>query len=207
MIFGKKKSADQAVEDQHHNNSLAQNEQPKRGKFRDTGVGKVVDDLGEKVQEIKNKWNKISMFVSVLSVLFFTLFSIVGIWKKWGQSKLFPVIVVGTALYVIVFVVYTVVTTVQSKNVKKGLKDFKSTMKYWKLAMNLLFLVLNVLVFANSWQSYKLQDGFLPILTMLASGSLLLCNLFVTVIKLITHTLFDKMRRNRDKKRMQKKGR
>ncbi|MBR2967097.1 MAG: hypothetical protein IKC52_06510 [Clostridia bacterium] len=207
MIFGKKKSADQAVEEQRHNNSLSQNEQPKRGKFRDTGVGKVVDDLGEKVQEIRTKWNKISMFVSVLSVLFFTLFSIVGIWKEWGQSKLFPVIVVGTALYVIVFVVYTVVTTVQSKNVKKGLKDFKSTMKYWKLAMNLLFLVLNVLVFANSWQSYKLQDGFLPILTMLASGSLLLCNLFVTVVKLITHTIFDKMRRNRDKKRMQKKGR
>ncbi len=207
MIFGKKKGAEYAEQAQHYAPSSSTEEQPKKGKFRDTGVGKVVDDLGEKVQEVKHKWNKISMFLSVLSVLFFTLFSLVGIWKDWGQTKLFPVIVVGTIVYVIVFVVYTVVTTIQSKNVKKGLKDFKSTMKYWKLTMNLLFLALNVLVFANSWQNYKLEDGLLPIFTMLASGSLLVCNLFVTVIKLITHTIFDKMRRNRDKKRMQQKGR
>lgn len=152
---------------------------------------KKKEEVVEKKETIfdkaRERRERFSLFVAFLGALFFVV-SLLLKAKKNIDSPLFPIILILTIAYILVFVIFLFIHRNDSKKVKEDTKKFKSVVSFFNLIMNLIFVVVSVLIFIQSLSGLKEDPNIFVLIDTGFSGLLLLLKL-ISILKKVNKTV------------------
>ncbi len=111
---------------------------------------KKKEELKEKKEKTKKFINTIQLIITYFGVIFFIYSSISSVIKNYQTSKYYPYIIGSTVVYLIIFIIFVIFNAKNKDNLKKETKEFKSTFKFLKTILSLVFDVSALLILLES---------------------------------------------------------
>lgn len=101
-------------------------------------------------QKVKNRLNITKLIFGILSMVAYTIFTVVMLSKNWGSTVYMGIVMGFVGVYILLFIIIIILTVKSGKKVSRSFKDYKSGLKILSNLLRLINFGLSVSIFTHA---------------------------------------------------------
>ena len=160
-------------------------------------VAETKSQVAEKALRAKRRAEIMFYVWNILSVIFYTVTTIITMVNKWSDSPLSYFVIGVTVVYVAIFVLIILRNIKDKDKANESIKDYKQGMNIWKIILNIVNTVIALLVVLNTLQADDISGSLLKLVLTALSIAWLAFKVVTSLVKLLQWYL---KKRKSDKK-------